>query len=391
VDALVNVALHEGWRVTVVTDRSVIGRTEVAAGWTGRASVRSAEDDWRATPVGRATVAAGVARLAVRGRRLPSPDERRRAGGSRAIPFIQAYWSGPGRELLASADLVHAVGKPKPFVTTAIAAGSRAGVAIAYSEVAQVTAAYAHRPDLAGFADVANRIDLLLAFYDEQVTDIRSQFGYRGPAVRVEQWADRLEDDLLALPESPDPSVETEERPVVVGALGRLSPEKGLLTLVEGFAAATSAEPRLRLRIAGTGPAGPALAERITQLGVADRVDLLGFVADRVAFYGGIDVFVVASDEEGGPITGVEAMAAGRAVVSTSAGAMRERIRPEIDGLRFEPGDAATLADHLVALARAPARRAALAAAARLRYRERCQASVTIPLLTRAWDSLAPG
>ncbi len=205
--------------------------------------------------------------------------------------------------------------------------------------------------------------------------------------MRVEQWADRLEDDLLALP-TPQPHDGDPDRPIIVGSLGRLGAEKGLDTLVRGFAAAAAVDDRLRLRIGGTGPEGPALAALAEQLGVADRVELVGFVDDRATLLGGFDVFVVASIEEGGPITGAEAMAAARPMVSTAAGAMRERVRDGIDGLRFDAGDAAALAAHLVALAADPARRADLGAAARRRYLDRNHSSVTVPALLQAWATL---
>ena len=394
VDAVVTVAVEAGHQVTVVTDRPALGRTDVARHWVGRAGLRSAEGDWRATPSGRATVAVALVRDTVRRRAWPSADDRRQAGETRAIPAIERYWSsGPGVELMASADLVHLVGKPKPWVCEALEAAHRQGIPAAYAEVAQVTPAYATRPDLVGFADVAEHVDLAVCFYDEQADDLRALFGYEGPAVRVEQWADALEDALLAVPPPSvsDPDDRLDDRlddRIIVGSLSRLGPEKGLDTLVQGFAAAATADPRLHLRIAGTGSEGPATEALARELGVADRVELIGFVEDRVALLAGFDIFVVSSIEEGGPITGVEAMAAARPVVTTAAGAMRERVRDGVDGLRFDAGDADALAAHLVALAATPARRAALGAAARQRYLERNHSSVTIPALRGAWESL---
>ncbi len=388
VDAVVTVALDAGHQVTVVSDRPALGRTDVAEHWVGRAAMRSAEGDWRATPRGRVTVAAALVRDTARRRSWPSAAQRLQAGETRAIPAIERYWgTGPGVDLMASADLVHLVGKPKPWVCAALRAAHRQGVPSAYAEVAQVTPEYAARPDLRGFAAVAALVDLAVCFYDEQADDLRTLFGYEGPAIRVEQWADGLEDALLALP-APSASDPRPGDRVVVGSLSRLGPEKGLDTLVRGFAAAAATDPRLHLCIGGTGPEGPAAEELARRLGVADRVELAGFVDDRVSFLSGFDVFVVSSIEEGGPITGVEAMAAARPVVSTAAGAMRERIRDGIDGLRFDAGDADGLARHLVDLAASPARRAELGAAARRRYLERNHSSITVPALVGGWASL---
>lgn len=396
VDAVVTVALDAGYDVTVATDRPALGRTEVADRWVGRAGLRSAEGEWRRTPTGRMTVAAALVRDTARRRRWPTEGDRRQAGQTRAIPAIEAYWStGPGAQLVATADLVHLVGKPKRWVCEALRAAHRAGVPVAYAEVAQVTPEYATRPDLAGFADVASLVDLAVCFYDEQADDLRAQFGYAGPAVRVEQWADGLEAALLALP-APAPGEDPggDNRPIVVGSLSRLGPEKGLDTLVRGFATAAAVDDRLLLRIAGTGSEGPAVAALATELGVADRVQMVGYVEDRVSLLAGLDVFVVSSVEEGGPITGVEAMAAARPIVSTAAGAMRERIRHGVDGLRFDAGDADALAGHLAVLtdgSTGAARRAELGGAARTRYLERNHSSITVPALVDAWATLARG
>ncbi|MGZ4683764.1 MAG: glycosyltransferase family 4 protein [Acidimicrobiales bacterium] len=388
VDAVVTVALGAGHQVTVVTDRSALGRTDVAERWVGRAELRSAEADWRSTPGGRLTVGAALVRDTARRRTWPTSAERRQAGETRAIPAIEVYWSaGPGVDLMASADLVHLIGKPKPWVCAALRAAHGRGVPSAYAEVAQVTPDYATRPDLVGFAEVASLVDLAVCFYDEQADDLRERFGYEGPAVRVEQWADGLEDALLALP-VPRTLDAGPDEPIVVGSLSRLGPEKGLDTLVHGFALAAAADHRLRLRIAGTGSEGPAIEALVDSLGVGDRVELVGYVDDRVSLLAGLDVFVVSSIEEGGPISGVEAMAAARPIVSTAAGAMRERIRDGVDGLRFDAGDADALAARLVDLATDPARRAQLGAAARDRYVHRNHSSVTIPALVAAWDSL---
>jgi len=75
-------------------------------------------------------------------------------------------------------------------------------------------------------------------------------------------------------------------------------------------------------------------------------------------------------------------------VVTTDAGAMRERIRDGVDGLRFDAGDEQTLARHLRDLAADPARRATLGAAARERYVERNAQRVNVAALVAAWASL---
>ncbi len=136
---------------------------------------------------------------------------------------------------------------------------------------------------------------------------------------------------------------------VVAGFLGRLVPEKGLDTLLE----AAALEPRLRVRIAGAGPAREHLEATIAARGLGDRVELLGPVDpdDVPAFYGTLDVLAVPSiprpgwTEQFGRVA-VEAMASGIPVVSSDAGALPDVVGGA--GLVVPAGDAPSLAAALV-------------------------------------------
>ncbi|WP_426326159.1 glycosyltransferase [Microbacterium sp. E-13] len=136
---------------------------------------------------------------------------------------------------------------------------------------------------------------------------------------------------------------------VVAGFLGRLVPEKGVGTLLE----AAALEPRLRVRIAGSGPSREHLEATIAARGLADRVELLGPVDpdDVPAFYRTLDVLAVPSiprpgwTEQFGRVA-VEAMASGIPVVSSDAGALPDVVGGA--GLVVPAGDAAALAAALV-------------------------------------------
>ncbi len=136
--------------------------------------------------------------------------------------------------------------------------------------------------------------------------------------------------------------------PIVVGFLGRLVPEKGLLVLVDAVARA----PGLRLRIAGTGPLRPELEARAIAAGLADRLEFVGPLApdDVVAFYRTLDVLAVPSlptarwTEQFGRVA-VEAMACGVPVVSSDAGALPDVVGGA--GIVVPAGDASALATAL--------------------------------------------
>lgn len=383
--ATVRTAARAGYRVSVVTPRPIPPDGELGPRLAEWAEVDDVERRWRARLGARATRAAAAAKATVAERRLPGPERRANLALDRARPYVDGFWQGDGRALVAGADLLHAFGKPKPFVTGAIEAAADAGVPVVYTEIAQVTAAYAARPDLCGFARVADRCDVVTVMAETQGEDIRRHFGYRGPVTVVEQWADGLEDELLALapPAPPDAG-----RPVVVGSLCRLSPEKGLDTLVAAFARVAERHRDVVLAVAGTGELAPVLHAQAAALGIAAQVEFLGFVEDRVGFYGSVDVFTVCSIEEGGPITGVEAMAAARPIVTTGCGAMPDRVRDGREGLRFEAGDVTALAEALGRLVDDAELRATLGTAARRRYLERNTEHANRDRLLALWAGL---
>lgn len=155
--------------------------------------------------------------------------------------------------------------------------------------------------------------------------------------------ADAAGPDSVAEPTNPDP-VDA----IVVGYLGRLVPEKGLLVLLDAIAS----NPRLHLRIGGSGPLRAQLEASVTAADLTSRVHFLGPIApdDVVAFYRSLDVLAVPSlptptwTEQFGRVA-VEAMACGVPVVSSDAGALPDVVGGA--GIVVPAGDPAALADAL--------------------------------------------
>lgn len=140
-------------------------------------------------------------------------------------------------------------------------------------------------------------------------------------------------------------------QPVVVYA-GRLDEAKGLRLLMAGWdgylrrsAAAGAAAPGLRLVIAGAGP----LEQEVTAWAATrPSVEMLGQVsaercAEQVA--GARAVLVPSAWEETFGLVVVEAMAAGVPPVATRHGSFVELISHGVDGVLFQPGDPAALAE----------------------------------------------
>ena len=96
--------------------------------------------------------------------------------------------------------------------------------------------------------------------------------------------------------------------PVV--AVARLSPEKGIDTLLHAAARLAALHPGFRLEIAGDGRCAGELKALHADLGLGERVKFLGEVRDIPALLGRASLFVLPSNEEGISLTLLEAMGA---------------------------------------------------------------------------------
>lgn len=140
-----------------------------------------------------------------------------------------------------------------------------------------------------------------------------------------------------------------EGRPVV-GAVGNLYPVKGHSFLVEAAARVRRELPSAAFLIAGEGALLEPLRRRARELDCDVR--FLGFREDVPDLLQALDVFVLPSLSEGLPLSVLEAMAAGRAVVATAVGGIPELVLPGETGLLVPPSDPEALARAILALLR---------------------------------------
>ena len=158
---------------------------------------------------------------------------------------------------------------------------------------------------------------------------------------------------------------------LVVIAVGRLVPVKGLDVLLSAFALVQKDAPMARLVLVGEGPERARLSSQIASLGLEDVVHMLGQRNDTARLLQMSDIFCLPSRSEGLSISLLEAMAAGLPVVATGVGATPEVVTGDV-GIVVPPESPVELADALEALLNDPARRAAHGSAAReavaLRY-----------------------
>ena len=162
----------------------------------------------------------------------------------------------------------------------------------------------------------------------------------------------------------------------VVGAVGRLSPEKALGAQVRAVGLLVGEGVDLELWVVGEGPERSVLEELVGELGLGDRVRLLGFRGDTLALYHAMDVYALSSRREGLPNVLLEAMAFELPVVATRVGGIPQLIHHERNGLLVEPGAVEGLAGALrrVAGDRELARRLGTAARATIEERHSMRA-----------------
>ncbi len=144
------------------------------------------------------------------------------------------------------------------------------------------------------------------------------------------------------------------QRPLVIGGIYALRPEKSIDTLVDAFAAVHARSPSVRLLIVGSGSVEASLRQRAAALGIADAVRFEPAAADVAVWFNQIDIFVLPSVSEALSNSLMEAMACGCAVVASRVGGNPELVREGEVGLLFEPRDAVGLASQLEVLVNQP-------------------------------------
>ncbi len=135
-------------------------------------------------------------------------------------------------------------------------------------------------------------------------------------------------------------------RPLVL-FVGRLTAVKRPDRLIEAMALVLDTRPDAVLAIAGEGELLEETRSRAEPLG--ESVRFLGWQRDIAGLYAAADCMVLTSDNEGMPVTLIEAAMAGVPSVTTDVGSAREVVLDGVTGLVVAP-DAAAVADGLVRL-----------------------------------------
>jgi glycosyltransferase involved in cell wall biosynthesis len=150
--------------------------------------------------------------------------------------------------------------------------------------------------------------------------------------------------------------------------LQRLEAEKATDVGIHAWARSGLADRGWRLLVAGRGGLQGSLVQLALDLGVADSVEFLGYVADTGKLLSEASVLMAPGHLDGFGLSVVEAMAHGVPVVAARAGGHLETLGD--DGLLFPPGDPGAAARALVRLQEDLSFRRSVGSALRRRQRD---------------------
>ena len=177
---------------------------------------------------------------------------------------------------------------------------------------------------------------------------------------------------------------------VLVGSVGRLVEQKDYPTQLRAFALAARAEPRLRMVLAGEGPLRGAIEVQALDLGISDRISLLGHWTRVPELLRALDVYVIASKFEPYGVALLEAKCAGRAIVATSVNEIPRLLEDGATGLLVPPESSEPMAGAFVRLARDDDFRRSLAENARVDAERRHSLGAVATAYQGLYDEFLP-
>ncbi|MFA5038115.1 MAG: glycosyltransferase [Candidatus Omnitrophota bacterium] len=156
----------------------------------------------------------------------------------------------------------------------------------------------------------------------------------------------------------------SDESPVIA-VVARLSWEKGHRYLIDALPDLLREFPEAVFIFFGEGPMRRELEKMVRSVHATEKVLFAGYQPEMEKIYPLIDVLVQPSLREGVPMSLLEAMSFGKAIVATDTGGVRGLIRHKDTGLLIRPGSCSDIREAVSALLNDPELRERLSKAAR--------------------------
>ena len=180
----------------------------------------------------------------------------------------------------------------------------------------------------------------------------------------------------------------------LIGSLGRISEEKGIIDLVESAPLILDQVPDASFAIGGA-PFTPddevyleRIKRRIGELGLSEKFRFPGYVEDARGFLESVSVLALPSKNEPLRLVPLEAMALGKPVVSFDIGGPREIISNRVDGVLVGPGDRGAFAQAIADLLKDPQTARQMGARGRQTVAKRFSHRVFVDTVMRLYDEI---
>lgn len=177
---------------------------------------------------------------------------------------------------------------------------------------------------------------------------------------------------------------------LVVGTVAVLSEQKGIPFLLDAAGRVCAEHANVRFLVVGGGHGEQEREYRriVADLGISDRIVFTGWRPDAQQLLMAMDVWVMSSLWEAMPLALLEAMSAARAIVVTDVGDNARLVTPGQSALVVPARDGAALGGAIDTLLRDPARRAALAGAARREFEQKFTVDQMLQAYARAYGEV---
>jgi glycosyltransferase involved in cell wall biosynthesis len=144
------------------------------------------------------------------------------------------------------------------------------------------------------------------------------------------------------------------DKPMIIGTVCRLEPQKGLSYLLLAMKIILAKFPDTRLEIVGDGSLLGELQDFSKKLGISNSVFFFGKFAEVIPFYNRMDIFVLPSLYEGFGIVLLEAMASGVPVVATNVDGIKEVVIDGDSGMLIAPRKPESIANAVIKIIENP-------------------------------------
>ncbi len=174
----------------------------------------------------------------------------------------------------------------------------------------------------------------------------------------------------------------------LVAAVGRLVKIKNIPLFIDAARMARASDPQMRFVLVGDGELRPVLEDHVRSAGLEHAIRFAGWRYDMEEIYSALDTVVISSDNEGTPVSLIEAMAAGCPVVATRVGGVPDLLEGGSLGRMTPRGDARALAEAMLDVFRDEAKTLEMAVRARRTVLDRYRIERLIADMDRLYTGL---